>query len=290
MPEFPFLSLMTFLPLVGIFIILMIRGDETAVAKNSRYTALYTSLFTLALAIYMFVKFDGSSADFQFVEKVEWLRPLGISYHMGIDGISMFFVFLSALLTPVCIFSAWESVQKRVKEYMVAFLALETFMIGTFCALDSILFYVFFEAVLIPMFIMIGVWGGPRRVYASYKFFLYTRPMLAYVLAILLFSMSGIPPMAGFFGKLMIFEAAVERELYVLAVLGVITSVVAAYYYLRIIKVMFFDSPAEALDRDIPFARRAVMFASLAFVLGFIVKPSLVIALAKNAAAALFAG
>ncbi len=174
MPDFPLLSLMTFLPLVGILIILTIRGDEAAVAKNSRYTALYTSLFTLALAIYMFVKFDGSSADFQFVEKVEWLRPLGISYHMGIDGISMFFVLLSALLTPVCIFSAWESVQKRVKEYMVAFLALETFMIGTFCALDSILFYVFFEAVLIPMFIMIGVWGGPRRVYASYKFFLYT--------------------------------------------------------------------------------------------------------------------
>ncbi len=117
-----------------------------------------------------------------------------------------------------------------------------------------------------------------------------TRPMLAYVLAILLFSMSGIPPMAGFFGKLVIFQAAVESELYVLAVLGVITSVVAAYYYLRVIKVMFFDNPAEALDREIPFARRAVMFASLAFVLGFIVKPSLIIALAKNAAAALFAG
>ncbi|MGB4058316.1 MAG: NADH-quinone oxidoreductase subunit M [Alphaproteobacteria bacterium] len=171
---FPLLSVMTFLPLLGVLIILTIRGEEAAVARNSRFMALYTSLFTLALAVYMFLKFDGGSADFQFVEKLEWLKPLGISYHMGVDGISMFFVLLSALLTPVCIISAWESVEKRIREYMAAFLVLETFMIGTFCALDSILFYVFFEAVLIPMFIIIGVWGGPRRVYASYKFFLYT--------------------------------------------------------------------------------------------------------------------
>ncbi len=174
MVELPILSIMTFLPLVGVLLILLVRGEEQAVAKNSRYMALYTSLFTLAFAVYMFVKFDGSTADFQFTEKGEWLKPLGINYHMGIDGISMFFVFLSALLTPICILSAWESVEKRVREYMIAFLVLETFMIGTFCALDSILFYVFFEAVLIPMFIIIGVWGGPRRVYASYKFFLYT--------------------------------------------------------------------------------------------------------------------
>jgi NADH-quinone oxidoreductase subunit M len=174
MAGLPILSIMTFLPLVGVLIILMIRGEEKAVARNSRYAALYTSLFTFAFAVYMFLNFDGSTADFQFVEKAEWLRPLGIGYHMGVDGISMFFVLLSAFLTPVCIISAWDSIEKRVREYMVAFLVLECFMIGTFCALNSILFYVFFEGVLIPMFIIIGVWGGPRRVYASYKFFLYT--------------------------------------------------------------------------------------------------------------------
>jgi NADH-quinone oxidoreductase subunit N len=117
-----------------------------------------------------------------------------------------------------------------------------------------------------------------------------TQPMLAYVLAILMFSMSGIPPMAGFFSKLIIFKAAVAQELYVLAILGVLTSVVAAYYYLRIVKVMFFDAPAEAFDRDIPFARRAVMIVSTAFVVGFVVKPSLIIAVAKHAAASLFTG
>ena len=170
----PVLSIMIFLPLVGVFIILTIRGEEQAVARNSRFMALYTSLFTLAFAVYMFLKFDSSTADFQFVEQGEWLRPFGMTYHMGVDGISMFFVLLSAFLTPVCILSAWESVENRVREYMIAFLVLECFMIGTFCALNSILFYVFFEGVLIPMFLIIGVWGGPRRVYASYKFFLYT--------------------------------------------------------------------------------------------------------------------
>jgi NADH-quinone oxidoreductase subunit M len=174
MENLPILSIMTFLPLVGVALLLLIRGDEAAVAKNSRWVALYTSLFTLAFAIYMYVKFDGTTAEFQFVEKVAWLKPLGINYHMGVDGISFFFVLLSAFLTPVCIISAWESVTKRVREYMIAFLVLECFMIGTFCALDSILFYVFFEGVLLPMFIIIGVWGGARRVYASYKFFLYT--------------------------------------------------------------------------------------------------------------------
>ncbi len=174
MVEFPLLSIMTFLPLVGALIILLIRGDEEVVAQNSRYMALYTSIFTFAFAWFMYVRFDGSSAEFQFVEQSTWLKPLGINYHMGVDGISMFFVLLSAFLTPVCIVSAWTAITKRVKEFMVAFLVLETFMIGTFCALDSILFYLFFEGVLIPMFLIIGIWGGPRRVYSSYKLFLYT--------------------------------------------------------------------------------------------------------------------
>jgi NADH-quinone oxidoreductase subunit M len=174
MIDFQILSLMTFLPLVGALFIISIRGDVALVARNARFAALYTSLFNLALAIFLFSNFDGSRGDFQFVEKFEWFPSLGINYHMGIDGISVFFVLLSAFLTPICILASWDSIKTRVKEYMVAFLVLETFMIGTFCALDSVLFYVFFEAVLIPMFLIIGIWGGPRRVYAAFKFFLYT--------------------------------------------------------------------------------------------------------------------
>ncbi|MCC6597365.1 MAG: NADH-quinone oxidoreductase subunit M [Alphaproteobacteria bacterium] len=175
MLDFPLLSIMTFLPLVGGLIILAIRGeDEEIVAQNSKHMALYTSLFTLAFGLYMFTRFDPSVSDFQFVEESGWLKGLGLRYHLGIDGISMFFVLLSAFLTPVCILASWDSIQNRVKEYMIAFLALETFMIGTFCALDTILFYVFFEGLLIPMFLIIGIWGGARRVYSAYKFFLYT--------------------------------------------------------------------------------------------------------------------
>ena len=174
MIEFPLLSLMTFLPIVGVLIILAIRGDEEVVAQNTKHMALYTSLFTLAFALFMYTRFDGSTADFQFVEQSGWLKALGINYHLGVDGISVFFVLLSAFLTPVCILSAWDVIQKRVKEFMIAFLVLESFMIGTFVALDAVLFYVFFEGVLIPMFLIIGVWGGARRVYSAYKFFLYT--------------------------------------------------------------------------------------------------------------------
>ncbi len=174
MIEFPILSLMTVLPLIGAFFIFTIRGDKDTVARNAKFTALYTSLFTFALSVYMLGRFDGSSAEFQFVERYEWFPSLGIAYHMGVDGISIFFIVLSALLTPLCILASWDAIKTRVKEYMIAFLVLETMMIGTFSALDSLLFYVFFEAVLIPMFIIIGVWGGARRVYSAFKFFLYT--------------------------------------------------------------------------------------------------------------------
>jgi NADH-quinone oxidoreductase subunit M len=174
MIDFPILSIMTFLPLAGVLIILMIRGEKSVVDQNCRHMALYTSLFTLAFGIFLFARFDPSEAGFQFIEKGGWLKAFGLSYHMGVDGISLFFILLSVLLTPLCILASWESVKMRVKEYMIAFLVLESFMIGTFCALDSILFYVFFEGVLIPMFLIIGVWGGKRRVYSAYKFFLYT--------------------------------------------------------------------------------------------------------------------
>lgn len=174
MVDFPILSLMTALPLIGALFIFMVRGEKEVVDRNAKYTAFYTSTFTFALSLYMLGRFDGSTADFQFVEHSAWFPALGISYHMGVDGISVFFVALSAFLTPLCILASWTSIKDRVKEYMIAFLVLETMMIGTFCALDAVLFYVFFEGVLIPMFIIIGVWGGPRRVYSAFKFFLYT--------------------------------------------------------------------------------------------------------------------
>lgn len=187
MIDFPILSLITFLPLIGALFILTIRGDEAVIARNARHVALYTSGFTLALTLFMFVQFAPESGAFQFLEVFEWIPGTGLSYRMGVDGISVFFVVLSALLTPVCILASQDSIRVRVKEYMVAFLVLETMMIGTFCALDSVLFYVFFEGVLLPMFIIIGVWGGPRRVYSAYKFFLYTLAGSVLMLLALLF-------------------------------------------------------------------------------------------------------
>lgn len=173
MTDWPLLSTITFLPLLGALFILVVRGDETTVAANSRAVALWTTVVTLLLTIFMVSRFDGSSAEFQFVERTAWLAP-GIDYAMGVDGISVLFVLLTAALMPICILASWNSIQTRVREYMLAFLVLETLMIGVFCAMDIILFYLFFEAGLIPMFLIIGVWGGARRIYASFKFFLYT--------------------------------------------------------------------------------------------------------------------
>ncbi|MFN8984060.1 MAG: NADH-quinone oxidoreductase subunit M, partial [Alphaproteobacteria bacterium] len=171
---FPLLSLLTFLPLAGVAIILAVRGDEQTVASNARWTALWTSLITFMLSLVLWFRFDKNEAEFQFVERLDWLADFGVTYHMGVDGISVLFVLLSTLLTPICILSSWEAVQNRVREYMIAFLILETMMVGMFCALDFVVFYIFFEGVLIPMFLIIGVWGGQRRVYAAFKLFLYT--------------------------------------------------------------------------------------------------------------------
>jgi NADH-quinone oxidoreductase subunit M len=176
MSHWPLLSLVTFLPLVGAGFILLARGDDEIVARNARNIALSTSVIVFLLSLLLWVYFDPASSGFQFVEKAGWIRIGGfeITYHMGIDGISLFFVLLSTLLTVLCVASSWRSVHAQVKEYMISFLVLETLMVGMFCALDFIVFYVFFEGVLIPMFLIIGVWGGPRRVYAAFKFFLYT--------------------------------------------------------------------------------------------------------------------
>ena len=174
MSSFPWLSVVTFLPLLGVFFILLIRGEPDVVARNARSGALWTSLITFAVSLGLWINFDNSTASFQFVEKVIWIPGLGLTYHMGIDGISMFFIILSTLLTVLCILASWVSITDRVKEFMIAFLVLETLMVGMFSSLDLVLFYVFFEGVLIPMFIIIGVWGGPRRNYAAFKFFLFT--------------------------------------------------------------------------------------------------------------------
>ncbi len=172
--SWPLLSIVTFLPLVGALFILLIRGDEETVARNARYMALWTSIITFLLSLFIWFNFERGTADFQFVDETVWLPDLGLVYKVGVDGISMPLVLLSTLLTPLCVLASWDSIKVRVKEYMIAFLVLETLMVGTFSALDIILFYIFFEGVLIPMFLIIGVWGGPRRVYSAFKFFLYT--------------------------------------------------------------------------------------------------------------------
>ena len=174
MADFPILSLITFLPLIGAVFIVLIRGDADVMARNAKGVALWTSLITFILSLFLWFNFDTSAAGFQFEERFAWMPGIGISYHLGIDGISMFFILLSSLLTVLCVGASWESVTDRIKEYMIAFLVMETLMIGMFAALDLILFYVMFEGVLIPMFLIIGVWGGPRRNYAAFKFFLYT--------------------------------------------------------------------------------------------------------------------
>src|SRR6201996_9376970 len=171
---FPILSLITWLPLVGCLCIMMVRGDEETVASNARWTALWTSLLVFVLSLVLWVQFDPAEAGFQFNERINWLPEYKVGYSMGVDGISVLFVLLSTVLTPICILASWESIHTRVREFMMSFLILETMMVGMFAASDFVVFYMFFEGVLIPMYLIIGVWGGPRRVYSAVKFFLYT--------------------------------------------------------------------------------------------------------------------
>lgn len=171
------LSLTTFLPMVGALVIVILRflsrkDDEAAISRNAKWIALWTTLATLILSGVMLAGFDQKFAGYQFEEQYAWFGPL--SYHMGVDGVSILFVVLTAFLMPICVVASWESIKSRVVEYMVAFLLLETLVIGVFTSLDLFLFYVFFEGGLVPMFLIIGIWGGKNRVYAAYKFFLYT--------------------------------------------------------------------------------------------------------------------
>ncbi len=173
MIDWPILSTVTFLPLVGVLLILFIKDDSEVARHNIRNVAFFTTVFVFIISLIIWAGFDNKNPSFQMVERFNWLGN-GIHYHMGIDGISVLFVVLSAFLLPFCILASWENIKDKLKAYMIAFLLLEVAVIGVFCALDAMLFYVFFEGSLIPMFIIIGVWGGERRVYASIKFFLYT--------------------------------------------------------------------------------------------------------------------
>jgi len=173
MTDWPILSTVTFLPLVGVVLLLLTNENGPFGRRNILNVSLLTTVFTFIVSLFIWIGFDNSNPGFQMIEKHNWFGNIA-AYHMGVDGISMLFVILTTFLMPFCVLASWDSVQKRLKEYMIAFLLLEVVMIGVFVALDTVLFYVFFEATLIPMFIIIGVWGGKDRVYASYKFFLYT--------------------------------------------------------------------------------------------------------------------
>ncbi len=166
------LSIITFLPLVAALILaLFMRGDDAAARQGAKWLALFTTSATFVISLFVLFRFDPSNTGFQFVEERQWI--LGLSYKMGVDGISILFVMLTTFLMPLTIGACW-GVETRVKEYMIAFLVLETLMLGVFMALDLVLFYLFFEAGLIPMFLIIGIWGGKDRIYAAFKFFLYT--------------------------------------------------------------------------------------------------------------------
>jgi len=173
MTDIPILSITIFLPLLGALVILLIKDDENS-ENNIKKVALWTSVGVFLLSLFIWLQFDSSNSGYQFQEKFIWFNDFNFYYHIGIDGISLFMVILSTFLTPLCILASWESIKKRVKEYMIAFLFLETVMIGMFASIDILLFYIFFEVVLIPMYLIIGIWGGERRIYASFKFFLYT--------------------------------------------------------------------------------------------------------------------
>ena len=174
MIDLPLLSIIIFLPLVGVLFLFMMRGDTNTVSKNARLTGLLTSTMTFIVSLVLLVDFNTNIASYQFVEDFKWITAINARYHVGVDGISLLFVILTTFLTPLAILSSWNSIKERVRDYMIAFLVLETLMIGMFCALDMVLFYIFFEGVLIPMYLIIGIWGGARRIYASLKFFLYT--------------------------------------------------------------------------------------------------------------------
>jgi len=171
--NFPILSSIIFIPLIGALFILITRGNEKNIEKKSKQVAIFTSLANFFLSIVLWSLFDNSISDFQFIEKKNWMNGL-ITFQLGVDGISILFILLTTFITPICIFSGINSIKFKIKEFLIAILLMETLMIGVFCSLDLVIFYLFFEGGLIPMFLIIGIWGGPKRVYSAFKFFLFT--------------------------------------------------------------------------------------------------------------------
>lgn len=169
---FPILSILVLLPVIGAALLALLVGKQSD--KSAKTYALWVSLVTLFTSILVFLRFDHLNPGYQFVEKFEWIDGKGIYYFLGVDGISIYLLLLTTFLIPICILASWNSIKERVKEYMILFLILESLVMGVFVSLDFLLFYLFFEASLIPMFVIIGVWGAQNRIYAAYKFFLYT--------------------------------------------------------------------------------------------------------------------
>jgi len=171
--NFPILSAIIFIPLIGAIFILVSRGNSKNIEKNYKYTAIFSSIVNLLLSLFLWYSFDSTTSDFQFVEERNWINGF-INFKLGIDGISILFILLTTFITPICIFSGISSIKFKIKEFLISILIMETLMLGVFCSLDLIIFYLFFEGGLIPMFLIIGIWGGPKRVYSAFKFFLFT--------------------------------------------------------------------------------------------------------------------
>tara|TARA_B100000586_G_scaffold255214_1_gene217121 strand:+ start:5189 stop:6685 length:1497 start_codon:yes stop_codon:yes gene_type:complete len=171
--NFPILSSITFLPLIGAFFVFLTRADNGERNSGAIYISIFTSFINFFITLFLWYSFDSQTSNFQFVEEISWISGF-IKFKFGIDGISILFILLTAFITPICVISCINSVKIRLKEFLIALLVLETFMIGVFCSLDLVVFYLFFEAGLIPMFLIIGIWGGPRKVYSAFKFFLFT--------------------------------------------------------------------------------------------------------------------
>ena len=170
--NFPILSSLILLPTIGALFIFFVRSSNSQY-QSSKYVALFITLANFFLSLYLWIVFDKSIIDFQFVEEREWISGF-VNYKVGVDGISILFILLTTFITPICVITVNATIKNRLKDFLIAILILETFMIGVFCSLDLVVFYLFFEAGLIPMFLIIGIWGGERRVYSAFKFFLYT--------------------------------------------------------------------------------------------------------------------
>ena len=171
--NFPILSAIIIIPVIGALFILITKGNQKNVEKNSKYVAIFSSLVNFLLALFLWFSFDNTISDFQFIEKKNWIKGF-INFQLGVDGISILFILLTTFIAPICIFSGIQSIKFKIKEFLIAILVMETLMLGVFCSLDLVIFYLFFEGGLIPMFLIIGIWGGPKRVYSAFKFFLFT--------------------------------------------------------------------------------------------------------------------